>query len=338
MKEKRLVTIMLMLITCIFLCSCDKKSQESTRELFAMDTFMVLKAHGEESDAALDEAVREIRRIDQMLSIGIKESEISTLNNNGEADFSEESMYLLDTSREVFNKTEGAFDITVYPLMVEWGFVDQKYRVPEKGTIKKLLENIGTDKIETQESNVKVPEGTKIDFGGIAKGYTSQKVIEILERHKVKGAIVSLGGNVQSCGVKADGKKYKVGIEDPKGSEDYIGVLEIKDKVVITSGSYERYFKKDGKVYHHIIDPKTGYPAKSDIASVTVVNEDGTTADAMATALFVMGREKALEYWKKYGEKDEFEMVIVENDGRITITEGLKETFDSKRHFKVVGK
>ena len=145
---------------------------------------------------------------------------------------------------------------------------------------------------------------------------------------------MSLGGNVQALGTKTDGTAWQIAIENPDKSSDYIGVVSVKDKAVITSGGYERYFEKNGKTYHHILEPETGYPAESGVKSVTIVSDDGTLADALSTSLFVMGKEKALDYWREH--KNEFDTVLVEDNGNITITDGLKKVFRSNFKFDTV--
>ena len=171
------------------------------------------------------------------------------------------------------------------------------------------------------------------DLGGIAKGYTSSRVMQIFKDCGVTSGLVSLGGNVQALGTKTDGTDWQIAIENPDKSSDYIGVVSVKDKAVITSGGYERYFENNGKTYHHILDPKTGYPAESGLKSVTIVSDNGTLADALSTSLFVMGKEKALDYWREY--KNEFDTVLVEDNGNITITDGLKKVFKSNFKFDI---
>ena len=141
---------------------------------------------------------------------------------------------------------------------------------------------------------------------------------------------MNLGGNVQALGSKTDGSKWKVGIQDPEGKEDYLGTLSIKDQAVITSGGYERYFEEDGKTYHHIIDPRTGYPADSGLLSVTIVSSDGTLADGLSTSLFIMGKEEAIEYWRDHSE--EFDGILETEDGTLYVTEGIAEEFEAKGH------
>lgn len=220
--------------------------------------------------------------------------------------------------------------------MVKWGFTTQKYNVPSKNEISKLLKDVDSSKIifDEKSGNIKLKENMKIDLGGIAKGYTSNRVMQIFKECGVKSGLVSLGGNVQALGTKTDGTAWQIAIENPDKSSDYIGVVSVKDKAVITSGGYERYFEKNGKTYHHILDPETGYPAESGLKSVTIVSDDGTLADALSTSLFVMGKEKALDYWREH--KNEFDTVLVEDNGDITITGGLEKIFKSNFKFDTV--
>ena len=173
-------------------------------------------------------------------------------------------------------------------------------------------------------------EGMMIDFGGIAKGYTSSCIMDIFSEYGIESACVSLGGNVQVLGTKPDGSKWKVAIRDPQDESGFLGILETSDKAVITSGAYERYFESDGVVYHHIIDPSTGYPSDSGIISSTIVSSDGVLADALSTAVFVMGVDKATRMWQE--NRDSFDMIIMTDDDEIYVTEGIKSDFSSLKY------
>lgn len=160
----------------------------------------------------------------------------------------------------------------------------------------------------------------EIDLGSIAKGYTGNRLVELLSENGVKNALLNHGGNVHVLGTKPDGTPWRVAVADPNG-DVYAGVVEVVDKAVVTSGGYERYFELDGIRYHHIIDPTTGYPANNSFLPGTIVGSDGAVCDALATALFVMGPERAAEFWKG---SDDFEAVFITTDG-ICITEGLED-------------
>ena len=322
----------------------DSKSQNGedtseSRDIFAMDTYMTLTAYGKNAKKGLDEAVDEINKIEQLVSTGIDSSEISQINENGKGSVSETTGYLIKRSKEIYDSTNGVFDITIYPIMQAWGFPTEKYRVPGKKELKKLRGLMGADHVLYDEKKQEVTldkKGMRIDLGGIAKGYTSSKVMDIFKENGISSAVISLGGNVQALNGKPDGSDWRVAVENPADTRSYLGVLSIKNKAVITSGGYERYFKQDGKTYHHIIDPATGYPANNGLTSVTIVSDDGTLADGLSTSLFIMGPEKAQEYWKKHS--DEFDTILVKADGSILVSEGIAEQFTSDSDFVIIKK
>ena len=307
------------------------KEKKAEASVFAMDTFMQITAYGSQAEEAVSAAEQEIERLDKMLSAGSAESEVGKLNQNGFGEYSEDITYLLEHSLDLYQKTGGAFNVMMYPLMETWGFISSDYQVPSQETIDQLLPLTDVSKVsyDSEKGQIQFLEkGMKVDFGGIAKGYTSSRIMDIFDQYDITSGIVNLGGNVQVKGKKTDGTDWRVGIKHPDGVEEYLGILKISDKAVITSGGYERFFEKDGVHYHHILDPKTGKPAQNGLASVTIVSEDGTMADGLSTALFVMGLEKAEKYWMEHS--DEFETILVTDDGQLYITEGLVEQFDSK--------
>ena len=319
--------------------SSDAADASSSRDIFAMDTYMTLTAYGKKAKKALDAAVDEINNIEQLVSTGIDSSEVSQINKNGKGSVSETTGYLIKRSKEIYDSTNGVFDITIYPIMQAWGFPTENYRVPRKKELKKLRGLMGADYVLYDEKKQEVTldkEGMKIDLGGIAKGYTSSKVMDIFKENGISSAVISLGGNVQTLNGKPDGSDWRVAIENPADTGSYIGVLSIKDKAVITSGGYERYFKQDGKTYHHIIDPATGYPANNGLTSVTIISDDGTLADGLSTSLFIMGPEKAQKYWKEHS--DEFDTILVKDDGSILVSEGIAEYFTSESDFTIIKK
>lgn len=309
-----------------------------SQDVYAMDTYMSLKAFGDNAEEAVEAGTKEIHRIDDLLSTGKKTSEISKINANAGGSLSSDTESLISRSLDLYKSTDGAFDIAIYPVMQLWGFPTKKYRVPKKSEIDNALKLTDASKIQLDTTNHTVSfaeKGMEIDLGGIAKGYTSARLMDVFKQHGVKSAIVSLGGNVETLGTKTDGSNWRVAIEDPDSTKDYLGVLETHDKAVITSGGYERYFKKNGKTYHHIIDPKTGYPADSGIHSSTIVSSDGTLADGLSTSLFIMGLDKAEQYWKAHS--DEFDFVL-ETDDELYVTDGISGQFTSSRDVTVVHK
>lgn len=329
----------LLFVLCIAMLTACQNSDENkkvSKDIFAMDTYMTVTAYGKNAENGVNKAVDEINRLETVLSAEKQESDIYKLNETGSGTLSTDTKNIVSKALEINKTTNGAFDISIYPLMVKWGFTTQKYNVPSKNEISKLLKNVDSSKIifDEKSGSIKLKENMKIDLGGIAKGYTSSRVMQIFKECGVKSGLVSLGGNVQALGTKTDGTAWQIAIENPDKSSDYIGVVSVKDKAVITSGGYERYFEKNGKTYHHILDPETGYPAESGLKSVTIVSDDGTLADALSTSLFVMGKEKALDYWREH--KNEFDTVLVEDNGDITITGGLEKIFKSNFKFDTV--
>lgn len=310
------------------------EQQEETKvevSVFAMDTFMKITAYGAQAEEAVKAAELEIERLDQLLSAGSADSEVGKLNQNGEGTCTADVAYLLERSLELNQATGGAFNVMMYPLMEEWGFVGDVYAVPSQETIDGLLPLTDVSNVfyDPEQRMVRFgKEGMKIDFGGIAKGYTSARIMEIFDQYDIVSGIVNLGGNVQVKGKKTDGTDWRVGIQNPEQEGKYLGILQVSDKAVITSGGYERFFEEDGVRYHHILNPETGKPARSGLSSVTIVSSDGTLADGLSTSLFVMGREKAEQYWREHS--DEFEAVLVTEDGTLYLTEGLEPQFESK--------
>ncbi|MGI6095494.1 MAG: FAD:protein FMN transferase [Lachnospiraceae bacterium] len=314
----------------------DTQAEEVSRDLFAMDTFMNVTAYGDGAEEAVEKAANEIVRLDELLSTGKESSEVYAVNENGEGILSADTAYLLKRSMDLYTSTEGVFDIAVYPIMQAWGFPSGEYEVPTEETLQELLPLTDMTNISYHEDTKEIVfavEGMQIDFGGIAKGYTSSRLMDIYRECGVKSGMVNLGGNVQVLGTKPDGSLWKVGIESPD-KEDYLGILSTRDRAVITSGGYERYFEENGILYHHIIDPSTGYPADSGLLSVTIVSEDGILADGLSTSLFIMGKEKAIAYWKDHCE--EFDVILLTEDEKLYVTEGIAEDFSSDRKVEIV--
>ena len=314
-----------------------KTLEEASRQLFAMDTVMTITAYGDNADQAVEDAAGEIERLDVLLSTENEKSEIYALNKKGTGELSKDGIYLVEKSIELWENTGGAFDITIYPIMQAWGFTTKDYRVPAEDELEELLSLVNSGNINVDETTDTVSfakEGMQIDLGGIAKGYASQQIMEIFNTDGIESGIVNLGGNVQVLGKKPDGSEWKIAIENPKDTDSVLGYFEGSDVAVVTSGGYERYFEEDGKSYHHIIDPSTGYPADTGIISVTIVAPDGTEADGLSTSLFVMGVHKAEDYWRNH--REEFQFVIQDESGKLYITSDLAEKFKTEFEVEIV--
>lgn len=311
-----------------------EEQKSCTKQLFAMDTFMSFTAYGKNCEKAVDAAIDAVERLDALLSTGKETSEVSRINAAGGGEVSEDTAVILQEAMEVYQRTEGLFDVSIYPLMELWGFPSQEYHVPTREELLEVLSLVDASKIAFDGTYIKLLEGQRIDFGGIAKGYTSARVMDIFQEYGIHSGMVTLGGNVQVLNKKLDGSKWQVAIRDPEHEGKILGVLGVENQAVITSGGYERYFEEDGETYIHILNPRTGYPADKDLISVTVISEDGMLADALSTSLYLMGREEAVSYWERYGE--EFEMILVTEKGEILVTEGICEEFETEEEYLVI--
>ena len=317
----------------------EEQIEEAARDIFAMDTYMSVTAYGEGADAAVDAAQAEIERLDALLSTGNEDSEIAKLNVSGTAELSEDAGYLVERALELNEETDGAFDIAIYPVMEVWGFPTQNYQVPSEELLQERLALADASQISYNKETREISfgkDGMEIDLGGIAKGYTSARIMDIFKSCGITSGLVNLGGNVQVLGTKTDGSKWRVAVQSPDDENDYLGVLSVFDKAVITSGGYERYFEQDGKTYHHIIDPKTGYPAENGLTSVTIVSADGTLADGLSTSLFIMGKEKAAEFWRAHS--DEFDAILLSEDGILYVTEGIADDISTDLNMEIINK
>ena len=317
---KRLTCLLLACLTALALTACGtEKPQEIS--LFAMDTYMTLAAYGDNADEALTAASREINRLEATLSRTIDTSDVSRLNAGEAVEVQPETRALLERALTLSDETGGTFDMTVAPLVALWGITSDAPRVPSQEEIDALLPLVGGGHVHMDEA-VTLDEGCAVDLGGIAKGYASQQVADILRAHGVTSAVVSLGGNVYVCGSKPDGTPWNVGVQDPAAS-GYAAIVALTDCFAVTSGGYQRYFEAaDGTVYRHILDPRTGRPADSDLLSVTIISDDGTAADAYSTALYVMGEQEAVSFWRAHGG---FELILITADGRLLYTPGLSD-------------
>ncbi len=296
-------------ILCILLCSCTPPEKAESVTVFAMDTVMTVTAYGKGAGQALINAEKELYRLDKLWSVTNPESEISKLNSRKSTTVSPDTAEVISIALKMSELTDGAFDISIYPCLKKWGFTDKNYRVPSESEIRESLKLCDYSQIAVSGNNVYLPEGCEIDLGGIAKGFAADRIYSILKQSGIENAIISLGGNVSVLDKKPDGSPWNIQI---KNSEI---ILKIENKSVVTSGNYQRYFTEGGKTYHHIIDPKTGYPADTKLTSVTVIAESSTEADALSTALYVMGEKEALSFLKK---NPQYDAVFLHEDNSVT--------------------
>ena len=305
-------------------------------DVYAMTTAMQLKGYGERAKEAVQAAAEEILRLDRLLSVGKAESEIAVINRDGRGPVSADTLEMLREAVRVHERSGGALDISIYPMMDLWGFTSENYRVPSEEEIRETLALVDQTRLVIDESTdpatVTLGEGQGIDLGAVAKGFTSARVAQIFKDYGLTSGLIYLGGNVQCYGSKVSGADWRIGIQDPGNAAGIAGILEVSNMAVITSGAYERCFtdQETGKTYHHILDPSTGYPAETGLSSVTIVSSDGMLADTLSTACFVLGLDGSTDYWREYG--DDFEMILLDEDGTIYLTEGLEKKFTTQDH------
>ena len=321
-------------ILCLPLSACSPKSESC--EFFAMDTYMSISATGGDAEEALQEAQQAVFAMEHRLSATEAGSEVARLNAGESRAVSADTAALLSRALVLAEETEGAFDPTVRPVMELWGFTTEEYRVPTAEEIDAAKALTGWESIQVQGTDVTLAPGQKVDLGGIAKGWASETVCDILRANGVESALLYLGGSVQTMGEKPDGSLWRVGVQNPDGSDNHLGVLSVGECAVVSSGGYQRYFEENGRRYHHILDPKTGCPAESGLAAVTVVCRDAVAADAYSTAVYVMGLDGALRFWSE--RSDGLDLVLYTDSGELYITEGLEGSFHSDFACKVVRK
>ena len=299
-------------------------SGPGTKVSYALGTQCMQTIYEGDANAA-DAGEQLLYGLDATLSMYRDTSEVDKLNQSGgkPVKVSTDTEDVIKEALEVSKVSGGAFDISLGILTREWDFGGNP-KVPDVKLISKLLPYVDYKQIEVKDGSVKLGAGQAIDLGGIAKGYAADRLAVLYREKGVKSAIINLGGNIYILGKKPDGEKFKVGIEDPLDTSNYFAWMELEDVSVVTSGAYEQYFVKDGKTYHHILDPKTGYPSESDILSVSVLSKNSMLADGLSTSVFVLGSEKGLELINSI--KD-VEAVIVTKDKKILVSDGFDKKY-----------
>lgn len=313
---------------------CASEPRTAQQTVFAMDTAMTVTVCGDNCEALAANACAMINQLAAKWSVTDENSEIYRANNSesSSAEISDETAQLIEYALQIGEQTGGAFDITLYPVLCEWGFTTGEYKIPDEQRLLQLLEKTGGGKVAVDGGRLTLTVGAQIDLGGIAKGYTGDILCAYLKENGIESALLSLGGNIHAVGVKSDGSAWRVGIKNPYGGEN-IAVLELADKAAVTSGGYERYFiGEDGVRYCHILDPKTGRPADSGLVSVTIVGAQGWLCDALSTAVYVMGADAAAALWC---ERRDFDMVLLTDSGELLITEGLRGSIEPCADFEV---
>lgn len=323
------------LLIALSLISCSGKEEKIFRKsTILMDTLVTVNVVTDsevKAEDAINGAFEEIKRLEKLINFWSADSEIAEINRKAGLSpvrVSPQTLDLIEKAIFVSEKTGGAFDPTVGPLVRLWDF--KKKVIPDKETILK-----GMRLVDYRAMVIDKSKGTaflkrkemSFDTGGIAKGYAADLAVSVLKKNGIKAGLVSVAGDIRAFGTKPDGIPWKVGIRNPRhshksGNDDILATVELRDMAISTSGDYERFFIQNGKRYHHIIDPKTGYPAMG-CQSVTVIARQGVFTDGFSTGVFVLGPEKGLKLLEELG----FDGLIIDSEGRIHMTEGLKKGY-----------
>ena len=318
MKYKRLTALLSASILLLSGCSGlpRERSQTYTDTLF--DTVISVQIFDSVDEDVLKGCEKLCKKYDSMFSNKIEDSEISRINSAGgnPVEVSKETIKLIKKGIYYSEMSDGAFDITIAPVSSLWDFKAETPSVPSPEAIAEAVSHVNYENIIIRDNTVKLADPQAgIDLGAIAKGYIADRIKDYLEEEGVRHAMINLGGNVLAMGSKLDGSDYNIGIQEPfDETGEPITSVKISDKSVVTSGIYQRYFKADGKIYHHILDPNTGYPCENNLYSVTILTDSSLTADALSTTCFLLGYDRGM---KLINQLDNVDAVFITNDNQI---------------------
>jgi len=323
---KRYMPLLLAIIIILFVagCSSDNDTPVSKTGLH-MSTVITITAYGDNAEETLDQAFDEIIRLESILSKTLEGSDIYEINEAAGSDVAQltsETVNVITESLRYYELSKGYFDFSIGPLVDLWGIGTDHAMVPSDDDLSKAISKIDLDSLIFNGDSAGLPEaGMALDVGGIAKGYIADMVADIIRNSDCTGAVINLGGNVMTIGQKPDGSKWKVGLQDPfQTTGSYMEVVEVGEMSVVTSGPYERNFEENDVVYHHILNPFTGYPIENDIASVTIISKKSIDGDGLSTSVFAMGKTDGLALVESL---DNTECYIVFEDGTILMSTGF---------------
>ena len=305
-----------------------KNGEPLTDTTFALDTFITVSLYEGGDEEVLKESISLIRDYEMIFSATNKESELYKLNHRkpgeNKVEVNDELAYLIDRALYYCNISNGAFDITTEPLKSVWDFNSETPQLPTDEQIQEILPEIDYKKVKVEGNLVEFgSDKTSIDLGAIAKGYIADKTKEFLVKKGVNSAIINLGGNVLCLGKKPGGKNFTIGLQKPYADRnETVALLSVDDASVVSSGVYERHFVIDGKNYHHILDPKTGYPYDNGLVGVSILTKSSTDADALSTTCFSLGAEEGVKLLNSIPDTYGY---FIMDDYSIVYSDGAKE-------------
>lgn len=312
----------------LWLAGCYRKANTPAISTdFIMDTIIEQKLYGQQAETAVQEISAELRDFEALFSMYVEGSEISRLNQAAGEEpvkLSDQVYQLLKRSKGLSQQSGGAFDITIAPLTKAWGITSNNPSVPTEAELAAAKSLIDVDKLvlddEAQSAQL-LEKGQAVDLGGIAKGAACDIVRQVAEKYDITCGYVSIGGNMVVLENKPLGRDFYFGVRDPEGdASQSICAVTLYGKTMATTGGYERFFEENGVVYHHVLDPETGWPADSDLLSVSVISEDGLLADFLSTTLFVLGKDAVLSCL----ERSDFQIIAVGENHTVYCSSSLE--------------
>ncbi len=338
LKWWKITTFLAVLALVLSLAGCREGPADGERvdkNTFLMDTKVDFSVYGldeEEASRASEEVFAEMRRLENIFSRHAEDSDVTRLNEAAGEEWIQvepETVFVLEKALEAAELSEGAFDPTVGPLLALWGFGRDELQVPRHREIEEILPLVDYReiKVDREQSRVYLPHpGMKLDLGGIAKGYIVDRGQEVAMEHDVEASFVNAGGDINIKGSRPWGEEWRIGIRDPDEAAELFAVVTLKEGSIATSGDYQRYFEENGRRYHHILDPHSGYPAEG-MKSVTIIAESAMEADAISTAVFVLGPGKGLELLE---ELPGVEGIMIDGSREVFLTSGMKDLIEIK--------
>lgn len=325
MKKYSILGILLFLF-CLF-CGCQSPAAEPlTRQTILFDTIIQIRIYDSDANKILDQCIEKCEYYENLFSRTVEESDIYRINhaNTAPVEVHAETIALLETALSYCELSDGAFDITLAPVSDLWDFQNNSGTLPDSDQLQKCLKAVGYENVCITENTVQLTNpDTQIDLGAIAKGYIADQLKLYLEESGIEHALIDLGGNILAIGGKPDGSPFHIAIQKPFDAQGTpITSVKTMDDSIVTSGIYQRYVEINGKIYHHILNSKTGYPYENDLYSVTIISDSSTTADALSTTCFALGLENGLEL---INNLDNTEAIFITNDYELIYSDGLSE-------------
>lgn len=330
-KNKSIVILTLMLALLFILSGCKPQNLRLVKEVeFVLGTLGQIHVYSEsekQGTQAIKNAYTRIRNIENMMSTSIEGSDIFLLNEyagDQQVNVDQETLYVINRGLLYYDLTEGDFNIALGSLINLWSIGKDTARVPSHEEITEAMKHTNISDISIDNQTVIIKDANmRIDLGGVAKGYAVDEAIKVLRSEGITSGLVNLGGDVYALGNKSDGTPWNVGIQDPELGSGVIGSVPLVDKSIVTSGDYERYFMEGDVRYHHIIDPKTGYPVQNNLRSVTIISDLSIDGDVLSTAIFIMGVDKGMALIESL---DNIEGIIITSEKEIYASSGIKES------------